>query len=181
MEPLRDVLIIGSGAGGGPLAASLAKAGYEVLVLEKGPFYQREDYVYDEVATTRRDFFLPVMQAEPHMLVRAGDPWPVPTFLGWIGNCVGGGTVRMGGFLYRFHPDDFHMGSRYGSYEAIADWPYSYDDLEPYYTRAEWEAGISGAAGANPFEGPRSKPYPLPPLDTHPLTARLEEACRRLG
>jgi choline dehydrogenase-like flavoprotein len=181
MERQRDVLIIGSGAGGGPLAACLANAGHDVLVLEKGPFYQRDEYVRDEVEATRRDFFVPAYWAEPHMLVPAGDPRPRITLLGWVGNSVGGGTVRMGGFLYRFHPDDFRMGSLYGAYEAIADWPYSYDDLEPYYTRAEWEAGISGAAGANPFEGPRSRPYPLPPLDTHPLTTRLEEACRRLG
>jgi choline dehydrogenase-like flavoprotein len=178
---VHDALVIGSGAGGGPLAARLAEAGWKVLLLEKGPFRQRDDYPADEVTALWRDFFVPSFADEPHMLVQAADPRPQPTFLGWIGNSVGGGTVRMGGFFYRFHPDDFRMASRYGDYEAVADWPYGYDELEPYYTRAEWDCGISGCSGTNPFEGPRSAPYPLPPLDTHPLTAWLEQACRRLG
>lgn len=176
-----DVLIIGSGAGGGPLAARLAAAGWKVLLLEKGPARRREEYSHDEVAITRRDFFVPAMPDEPHMLVDAGSPWPRPTPLGWVGNSVGGGTVRMGGYYYRFHPDDFRMASRFGSYESLADWPYDYDELEPFYTRAEWDSGISGVGGSNPFEGPRSAPYPLPALDTHPLTAHLEQSCRRLG
>jgi choline dehydrogenase-like flavoprotein len=176
-----DAVVIGSGAGGGPLAARLAEAGWSVLMLEKGPFRQREEYAYDEVTATRRDFFVPALSDEPHMLVQAGDPRPQPTFLGWVGNSVGGGTVRMGGYFYRFQPADFRMESLYGSYEALADWPYGYDELEPYYTRAEWDCGISGDAGANPFDGARSAPYPLPPVDTHPLTANLEQACRRLS
>ena len=178
---LYDALVIGSGAGGGPLAACLAAAGWQVLVLEKGPSHRREDYPVDEVAATRRDFFVPSLSSEPHLVVPAGAPRPLPTYLGWIGNCVGGGTVRMGGYFYRFHPADFRMASLHGPYENLADWPYGYDELEPYYSRVEWEIGISGAAGTNPFEGHRSAPYPLPPLDSHPLSAWLEQACRRLG
>jgi choline dehydrogenase-like flavoprotein len=87
----------------------------------------------------------------------------------------------MGAHLYRFHPDDFRMRSRFGDCEELADWPYGYDELEPYYTRAEWEVGVSGAAGANPFDGPRSRPYPMPALDAHPLSARLDASCARLG
>ena len=181
MSAVHDALVIGSGAGGGPLAARLAEAGWNVLLLEKGPFRQREDYVPDEVLATQRDFFVPSFVDEPHVLVPARDPRPQPTQMGWIGNSVGGGTVRMGGFFYRFHPDDFRMASLYGRYEALADWPYNYDELEPFYTQAEWDCGISGDGGTNPFEGPRSAPYPLPPLDTHPLTTCLEDACRRLG
>jgi choline dehydrogenase-like flavoprotein len=177
---VHDAVVIGSGAGGGPLAARLSEAGWNVLLLEKGPLRQRDDYPSDEVDATRRGFFIPDFLDEPHMLVRADSP-AMPTTLGWVGNSVGGGTARMGGFFYRFHPDDFRMASRYGAYEAIADWPYGYDELEPFYTRAEWDCGISGAGGTNPFEGPRSAPYPLPPLDTHPLTAYLEQACRRLA
>jgi choline dehydrogenase-like flavoprotein len=94
---------------------------------------------------------------------------------------VGGGTAHMGAYLYRFHPDDFRMRSRFGDYEELADWPYGYEELEAYYTRAEWEVGVSGAAGANPFEGPRSRPYPMPPLDAHPLASELEASCARLG
>ncbi|MGH9346907.1 MAG: GMC family oxidoreductase [Vicinamibacterales bacterium] len=181
MNADHDVVVIGSGAGGGPLAARLAGAGWKVLVLEKGPFREREEYSCDEVAALCRDFFVPDLTDDPHVVVHAGSSHPQPTFLGWIGNSVGGGTVRMGGFFYRFHPDDFRMASRYGTYHAVADWPYDYDALEPYYTQAEWDCGISGDGGSNPFEGARSAPYPLPPLDTHPLTAWLEQACQRLG
>lgn len=177
---VHDALVIGSGAGGGPLAARLADAGWDVVLLEKGPLHRREDYPSDEVTATRRGFFTPDFIDEPHTLVR-GDGPVMPTALGWVGNSVGGGTVRMGGFFYRFHPDDLRMASRYGAYESLADWPYDYDELEPYYTRVEHDLGVSGCAGANPFEGARSAPYPLPPLDTHPLTADLEDACRRLG
>lgn len=181
MSSVHDVVVIGSGAGGGPLAARLARAGWKVLLLEKGPFRRREEYPRDEVTAILRDFFVPAMPDEPHMLLLAGAQQAQPTQLGWVGNSVGGGTVRMGGFFYRFHPDDFRMASLHGGYEALADWPYDYDELEPYYTQAEWDCGISGAGGSNPFDGRRSAPYPLPPLDTHPLTTYLEQACRRLG
>ena len=177
---VHDAVVIGSGAGGGPIAACLAEAGWDVLLLEKGPHRRRDDYPSDEVDAMRRGFFTADLADEPHVLVR-GDGPAVATELGWVGNSVGGGTVRMGGFFYRFHPDDLRMASRYGAYESIADWPYDYDALEPYYTRAEYDLGVSGCSGANPFDGPRSAPYPLPPLDTHPLTGHLERACRRLG
>ncbi len=181
MATSHDAVVIGSGAGGGPLAARLAQAGCQVLLLEKGPSRRREEYARDEVAALLRDFFAPAVAHEPHVLLPHGSAQPQPTQLGWVGNSVGGGTVRMGGYFYRFHPDDFRMQSLYGSYEALADWPYGYDELEPYYAQVEWDCGISGADGANPFEGARSKPYPLPPLDSHPLTPYLERACRRLG
>lgn len=181
MSRAYDAVVIGSGAGGGPLAARLAAAGWSVALLEKGPMRQREDYSHDEVTILNRDFFSPSLVDEPHVVVPHGGSRPAPTQLGWVGNSVGGGTVRMGAYFYRFHPDDFRMASLYGSYEALADWPYSYDEMEPYYTRAEWDCGVSGAAGLYPLEGPRSAPYPLPPLDRHPLTSYLDQACRRLG
>jgi choline dehydrogenase-like flavoprotein len=177
----RDVVIIGSGAGGGPLALALSTAGADVLVLEKGPFYRREDFTADEVETLWRGMFVPPLDEEPHMLVHDGLAAPRPSTLGWIANCVGGGTVHMGAFLSRFHPDDFRMRSRFGEFESIADWPYTYADLEPYYARAEWEVGVSGDAGSNPHEGMRSRDYPMPPLDANPLASCLDEACRRLG
>ena len=178
---LRDALILGSGAGGGPLALALAQAGLDVLLLEKGPRRHREDYPADEIEQARRRPFVPRLSEEPHTVVTPRTTTPIPTELGWIAVCLGGGTVHMGSYLYRFHPEDFRLRSRFGSYEEIADWPFGYDELEPYYGRAEREVGVAGLGGATPFEGPRSAPYPLPPLDSHPLARHVEEACRRRG
>lgn len=177
-----DVVIIGSGAGGGPLALALAEAGLQVLVLEKGPDYARSQYPNDEIANDRRSFFVPPLSEDPHVLVHESLAAPRPTEMGWIAVCVGGGTAHMGAYLSRFHPDDFRMRRRFGEYESLADWPYSYDELEPYYTRAEWEVGVSGHAGSDPLEGHRSRPYPLPPLAwDDPIVEHLDAACRRRG
>ena len=176
---MKDVVIIGSGAGGGPLARSLSQSGMDVLVLEKGPRYSRQDYDHDEGLQPRG--FTPSLDEDPHTVVTRKTTTPLLTNLGWIASCMGGGTEHMGGYFYRFHPDDFRMKSRFGDFEELADWPYGYEELEPYYVRAEWEIGVAGSAGANPFAGPRSRPYPLPPLDAHPVASKLEEACRGRG
>jgi choline dehydrogenase-like flavoprotein len=178
---VKDVVIVGSGAGGGPLALALSRAGFAVQVLEKGPEYERGDYSRDEVSSIWRGTFTPCLGDDPHVLVRAGLAAPRRSLMGWTACCVGGGTVHMGSYCSRLRPADFMLRSLYGGYEAVADWPYRYEDLEPYYTRAEWEVGVAGAAGSDPCEGPRSRPYPLPPLAANPLAAHLDAAGRRRG
>lgn len=178
-----DVLIVGSGAGGAPLALALSRAGFEVLVVERGRRYAREEFLHDETfMAERQEFFVPSVERDPHIVIdHGGRASPVRSSLGWTASCVGGGTAHMGANLYRFHPDDFRVATRCGGFEAIADWPYDYDTLEPYYGRAEWELGVSGTGGVNPFEGPRSCSYPMPPLPAHPLAAAFDAACARLG
>jgi choline dehydrogenase-like flavoprotein len=178
-----DAIVIGSGAGGGPLAATLAEAGMKVLILEKGPHHTRREFVHDEIGICRRDFFVPALIDDPHALLLPGETKCERSHLGWIAQCVGGGTVHMAGYFYRLHPDDFRMRSRFGGGGGLelADWPFTYEELEPYYTRVEQEIGVSGRAGSNPFEGPRSKPYPMDPLTEHPMVSWLDEAGARLG
>ncbi|MEM1206678.1 MAG: GMC family oxidoreductase [Acidobacteriota bacterium] len=174
-----DVLIIGSGAGGGPLALTLSRAGAEVLVLERGPRHGRDAYSHRQ--GLQPGDFVPSVATDPHTVITRRPPRSVRHPLGWIATCVGGGTEHMGGYFYRFHPDDFRMRSRFGAALELADWPISYDDLEPYYALAEWEVGVSGLAEVHPFEVPRSRPYPMPPLRSHPVAASVRAAIQRRG
>jgi gluconate 2-dehydrogenase alpha chain len=111
----------------------------------------------------------------------------------------GGGTVHWAAWCWRFRPAEFRMRSaiveRFGESalpedSTLVDWPIGYDDLEPYYDRVEWEQGVSGQAGnlngelqpgGNPFEAPRRRGYPMPPLRQGAASERFAEACRRLG
>jgi choline dehydrogenase-like flavoprotein len=99
------------------------------------------------------------------------------------GRCVGGGTVHYTGTMSRFHESDFRERSIVGpiSGTGLDDWPITYAELEPYYTKVEWEVGVSGLGGASPFESPRSKPYPVPPMAIKSSGALMERAAKKLG
>jgi choline dehydrogenase-like flavoprotein len=178
-----DICIVGSGAGGGPMALSLGQAGFKVVVLEKGPWYQNEDFIHDEILQGRRNFFMPLPWDEPH-LWRTDERKPYTrTNEAWTANCVGGGTVHMSGFFYRLKPVDFRLRSELGPVSGanVADWPITYKDLEPYYDRAEEELGVSGNAVPHPFLEPRKKNYPLPPLADHPVSYEIDRVAKSLG
>jgi choline dehydrogenase-like flavoprotein/catechol 2,3-dioxygenase-like lactoylglutathione lyase family enzyme len=176
-----DAVVVGSGAGGGPVALTLARAGYKVVVLEKGSAYDQRDFVNDEIRFCRRDFFVPYTSDEPHVRVgQGGRSWR--TNEGWTACCVGGATVHMAGFTYRLHPEDLRLRSLLGEVSGadLADWPISWEELLPYYERAEIELGVSGEARQNPFETFR-RPLPLPPLPSNGIAKLMEQACRTLG
>lgn len=177
-----DVVVIGSGAGGSPVAYRLAQAGVRVLLLERGPRYTRQQFVHDEVRIARRNFFVPGADTDPHVVVAKGRE-PERTNEGWISSCVGGGTVHMSGFFYRFHPVDFRMRSQLGNVPGaeVADWPITYEALAPYYDEVEALIGVSGPPTEGPFAPTRAKPYPLPQLATHPLAGWLDKAAQKLG
>jgi choline dehydrogenase-like flavoprotein len=94
---------------------------------------------------------------------------------------VGGSSVHLSGNFWRLRPSDFKEKSKLGAIAGTGfdDWPISYEELEPYYTRVDWEIGVSGAPG--PFDPPRSKPYPLPPMPVKSSGALLEAAAGKLG
>jgi len=106
---------------------------------------------------------------------------PRNALYGTLPACVGGGTVYYGAHSWRFHPETFRLATHLGSVPGanLADWPISYDDLEPYYEKAEYDLGISG--DENPFGPPRRKPLPLPPVPDNKEAEVLVPAARRLG
>lgn len=170
-----DAIIIGSGAGGGPLALRLAESGLRVLILEKGLNHARTDYEHDTLAVQRENVFCPDLRHDPHTVVTRKSTQPTRTTLGWIASCVGGGTAHLGGYYYRFHPDDFRMQSVFGDYQQLADWPYNYTELEPYYCIAEWAVGVSGSSTEEIPGIHRSQAYPMAPLASHPAKKALQE------
>ncbi|MFM8386565.1 MAG: GMC family oxidoreductase [Planctomycetia bacterium] len=183
-----DACIIGSGAGGGPVAAALAEAGYRVLVLEKGPRYGREQFLRDEIVQVQRDMFTPDVRRDPHVVetrdlqgrVRVDEA----SQDGWNGVCVGGASNVMTGFFLRLKPIDFRQRSELGAVPGaqVADWPISYDELEPWYDRVEKEVGVSGRVVAHRWQEPRSSPaFPLRPLLEHRLAREVDAACKDLG
>ncbi len=146
-----DVCVIGSGAGGGPVAAAAAEAGYRVAVLEKGPWFDQEQFLKDEIAICRRPTFWPRKKDEPHVwewMDKQGKRSAFLTDQFWNGNLVGGASIVMSGFFLRLKPTDFRLRSTYGPVEDadVVDWPISYDDLEPWYAQVEQDVGVSGLA-----------------------------------
>ncbi|MDA1194008.1 MAG: GMC family oxidoreductase [Planctomycetota bacterium] len=183
-----DVCVIGSGAGAGPLATSLARAGKKVLILEKGPWYERDQFLRDEIVQVRRPNFYSDSQQEPQIEETwnggiAGAGKSSGTF--WNGNIVGGSSVFMSGFWTRMKPDDFKARTLYGEVAGgdRADWPIDYDDLEPWYAQVEQEIGVSGRMIDMPptLTDKRSSALPLPPTREHPFSRLVDDVGTRLG
>jgi choline dehydrogenase-like flavoprotein len=180
-----DFLIIGAGAAGGVIAKELSTAGFSVVVLEQGPYLREKDFDHDEIKYTRLSAMTNDLKKQPHTYRKSDvEPAKVPERkIMQYGRQVGGGSVHFTANYWRLWESDFRQKSQWGGVAgaSLVDWPVSYADLEPYYTKGEEELGISGLAGANPFEAPRSKPYPLPPLPVKSSGAIFERATRKLG
>ena len=180
-----DFLIIGAGAAGGIMAKELSTASFSVVVLEQGPYLREKDFAHDEIKNTVLNGMTNHPARQPHTYRRSeAETAKIASqkFLQY-GRQVGGGSVHFTANYWRLWESDFRQRSKWGGVPgaALADWPITYADLEPYYTKAEEELGVSGLAGANPFEAWRSKPYPLPPLPVKSSGVLFERATRKLG
>jgi choline dehydrogenase-like flavoprotein len=191
LQDLYDAVVVGAGAGGSVAAAMLSEAGLRVLVVERGSWLRYDQIGRDHVRNHRFNKYGhntgPGLEGNPRTIILSnGDERITTPFEGNYHNnamTLGGGTRVYGAQGWRFHPDDFRMATRYGIPDgsSLSDWPLSYDDLEPYYDRAEWEVGVSGDGNAHPGRGRRRRPYPMPALSMTLEAERLAKAAANLG
>src|SRR6516225_6548927 len=178
-----DFVIVGSGAAGGVLAKELSTSGFSVVVLEQGPYIHENEFSHDEIKILQEDFLTNHPKLQPSSFRKTPQEKARPQRALVYGRAVGGTSNHFTANFWRFHEIDFIERSKVGAVpgSTLADWPITYAELEPYYTKVEWEVGVSGMAGASPFDPPRSKPYPMPPLPVKCSGVIFEGAARKLG
>lgn len=163
-----DVAIVGSGAAGSLMAARLAEAGKQVVVLEGGPERRRDDLISSQIWSRRLKW------SDPAISTTGPDPQSV----GFAsGRGTGGAAVHHYACWFRLHPEDFEMRSRFGT---GLDWPLSYEDLRPSYDRVQREVGLSGDAEREVWR-PAGDPYPMPGLPTFTQGLLVRRGFEKLG
>ncbi len=178
-----DFVIVGSGAAGGVMAKELSVAGFSVVILEQGPHLKAADFKHDEWGyDVNNDLTWNRRHGHPQTFRKSVDEEATirEQVFGYAHN-VGGSSVHFSGNFWRFRPIDFMEASVRGPIAGtnFADWPISYEDLEPYYTKVDWEVGVSGLQG--PWDPPRSRGYPCPPMPVKSSDVLLERAAKQLG
>lgn len=192
-----DVVMVGIGAAGGIASHVLADAGLKVVAIEAGPRLGNADFIkhYDELQSAfywawdgepKANKEVPTWRQTPdsETAPHPGGAHPV------LSNMVGGTNVHYHTKSWRFREDDFNVRSstveRYGENALpdntnLADWPITYEELEPYYEKTEYLLGVSGEGGVNPFESPRKNDYPMPPLHYFGAAEFIAEGAAELG
>ena len=165
-----DIIIIGTGAGGGTLAHSLAETGKQVLVLERGGFLPREKENWDSRSVNVLGRY---QTKEVWKDAQGGDLHPHTNY------AVGGNTKFYGAALFRLRREDFGELRHHGGVSPA--WPVGYDELEPYYTRAEQMYQVHGERGEDPTDPVASAPYPHQAVSHEPRLQQLSEDFARLG
>jgi choline dehydrogenase-like flavoprotein len=170
MDKRFDVIIVGSGAGGGTLARQLAPSGKSILILERGDWLKREAANWDATAVFVENRYI----SPETWYDRNGRP-----FQPQVHYFVGGATKMFGAALYRLRKEDF---GELRHHDGISPaWPISYDELEPYYARAERMYHVHGLRGRDPTEPPASGPYPCPPVSNEPRIQELSDNLTAAG
>ena len=176
--PKTEILLLGLGAAGGIAAHVLTAAGRKVVALEAGESLSSKDFIKDldefsAGSMRNRMGDKLVNRTVPSWRPNKDTPTSAPRYAYPTMNGVGGSSVHYGAASWRYYPGDFSVRTntveRYGEDalpdgSALADWPVSYEELEPYYDKVEYAIGVSGDSSGNPFEGARSRPFPMPPL-----------------
>jgi choline dehydrogenase-like flavoprotein len=175
-SPEADVCIVGAGVAGGIVGAELAEAGYDVVFLEAGKHFEFDSRIQRMERALRPDH-------DPKDVWEMGGPRDRYSASGAMTYAlnerrvkgVGGTTLHWLGTTPRLHERDFELDSRHG---VGVDWPIGYEDVRPYYARAEAEMGVAGAPGEN--GPPRTEPYPLDPFPLTHSDGLFADACERL-
>ncbi len=170
MAETYDVIVVGSGAGGGTLVHRLAPSGKRILLLERGDWLPREPQNW-----LAQDVFVDGRYVSP-------DTWyddRGKPFQPQVHYFVGGATKLYGAALYRLRAEDFGELRHHDGVSPA--WPISYDEMEPYYTQAEQLYQVHGARGEDPTEPPASAPYPFPPVSHEPRIQQLSDDLAAAG
>ena len=198
--PATDVVVVGLGAAGGVAVLPLAEAGLKVIGLEAGGWLSTRDFAPDEIRNNFRNWPMSSQKcAREAPTVRGYDNTTASQGGHPMMNAVGGTSMHYWAQSWRLNPWDFKVVSetrrRYGAgripaRSTVEDWPFGYEELEPYYDRVEQIVGVSGKAGningnidpaGNIFEGPRAREYPMKALRSSPFTELMGGAASRLG
>ena len=180
-----DFVVIGSGSAGGIIAKELATNGFSTVVLEQGPYRTKADFTHDTLSV----FVFEELQGggnqnnQQTFRTEDGEVAEAPQQRGpaFYAQGVGGSSVHFTGNFWRLRESDFKERSMLGPIGGtnFADWPIDYEELEPYYTRVDWEIGLSGAPG--PKDSFRSRPFPNKPLPIKSSGVLMERGAAAMG
>lgn len=165
-----DVIIIGSGAGGGTLAQHLAPSGKRILILERGDWLKREPENWNATSVFVENRYVSKEIWYDHQ---------GRSFQPQVHYFVGGATKMYGAALYRLRKEDFDALKHYDGISPA--WPIRYEELEPYYTKAEQLYQVHGQRGIDPTEPFSSAPYPYPPVSHEPRIQKLYDNLKQAG
>ena len=177
-----DFVVIGSGPAGASVARELSRAGFEVVVMEQGTAFSPADMEHDELGFINGRWTNSA-ETQPQTFRKTASEKAQRRFYVQYAKAVGGTSFHFTANYWRFRPIDFNEFSKRGNVPGanLADWPITYEELEPYYSAVEWAIGVSGEVSTAKGEPHHSKGYPVPPLNVTGPGVLLEVGAKKLG